>query len=442
MKNSFSGAMLFMAFAFFISCQSQKTIPAGRQSDWLLQCNHYLNDVIMVDIFSPPVASRIYAYSNVAAYEATVPGYKNYHSFSGKLNQLNLTIHPNKESVINYPLAGVIAFCDVAKKLVYSEEKLDALKKQYQDSATAIGLSKEVIDESTQWGDSVAKQIIAWSKQDMFSKTRSMPRYTLLNTPGAWVPTPPEYADAIEPNWGLIRPMTMDSANEFVPSAPVVFDSVKGSAFYALATQVMDTTKNMSEDQIALTKYWDDNALVQIADGHMMHYDKKTTPGGHWINIACLCCRTKNFDEIKTAQTMAATSIALFDAFISCWKEKYVVSTIRPVTFINKYIDRNWTPLLQTPPFPEYPSGHSTISASASTVLEFFTGENFSFTDSSQVEYNLPVRSFHSLDEASNEASISRVFGGIHFLPACVNGRTLGKQVGRHVIEKLLTASH
>ena len=129
-------------------------------------------------------------------------------------------------------------------------------------------------------------------------------------------------------------------------------------------------------------------------------------------------------------------SIGLMDAFICCWDEKYRSNRIRPETAIRNIIDQSWQPFLQTPPFPEYLSGHSTISASSSTILTHFFGDNFSYTDTIEVSFGLPARRFSSFKHAANEAAISRFYGGIHFMDAVDNGLEVGEKVGRRVIEK------
>ena len=143
---------------------------------------------------------------------------------------------------------------------------------------------------------------------------------------------------------------------------------------------------------------------------------------------------------MRTAESYAVVTISLFDAFISCWDEKYRSNLIRPETLINQHIDQNWTPLLQTPPFPEYTSGHSVISSAASIALTELYGDNFAFLDTSEEEYGLPARSFNSFIEASEEAAISRLYGGIHYMPAIDNGVTQGRALGRHLMGQIETS--
>jgi len=130
-------------------------------------------------------------------------------------------------------------------------------------------------------------------------------------------------------------------------------------------------------------------------------------------------------------------ALTLHDSFISCWNEKYTTNRVRPETVINRYIDEKWQPLLQTPPFPEYPSGHSVISTSSAQVLTCFFGDKFAFTDTVETYLGLPARVFSSFNEAAAEARISRLYGGIHFRDAIENGEDLGEEIGKLVIRKL-----
>jgi hypothetical protein len=171
--------------------------------------------------------------------------------------------------------------------------------------------------------------------------------------------------------------------------------------------------------------------------GHVMHATKKISPGGHWINIASQVLKKTNSDFVKTTQVYALLSIGLFEGFISCWDEKYRTNLIRPESIINEYIDQEWRPYIQTPPFPEYTSGHSVVSATSSTILTSVFGENFAFTDSTEVRFGLEARSFPSFKAAAEQASISRLFGGIHYRPAIENGAVQGKNIAEYILQKL-----
>lgn len=142
---------------------------------------------------------------------------------------------------------------------------------------------------------------------------------------------------------------------------------------------------------------------------------------------------------MRTAETYAMVSIALADGFISCWDEKYRSKLLRPETFINEHVDEDWVPLLQTPPFPEHTSGHSVISTAAGETLTKLYGDDFAYTDDVEVEYGLPKRSFGSFREAYQEAAISRLYGGIHYMPAIEYGVEQGKQVGGYILSNIET---
>jgi hypothetical protein len=157
------------------------------------------------------------------------------------------------------------------------------------------------------------------------------------------------------------------------------------------------------------------------------------------MEIARIACYKEDTDLLETSRVFALTSIALADGFISCWDEKYRSNLIRPETLINQHIDEEWQPLLQTPPFPEYTSGHSVISGAAGIMLTSIFGEPFHFLDSTENKYGLPTREFNSFNEASDEAAISRLYGGIHYMPAIENGITQGRALGRYVVGQLRT---
>jgi hypothetical protein len=213
----------------------------------------------------------------------------------------------------------------------------------------------------------------------------------------------------------------------------------KQSDFYQEVMEVYEVGRNLNEEQLEIAKFWDCNPYVSHHQGHVMFATKKITPGGHWIGITDITTRKAGADFAATVEAYTLVSIALIDAFISCWDEKYRSELIRPETVINKYIDEDWLPVLQTPPFPEYTSGHSVISSAAATVLTKLFGEPFHFEDTTELEFGLTSRSFESFFQASEEAAMSRLYGGIHYMPACQNGIVQGKAIGKFVITNLTT---
>ena len=316
---------------------------------------------------------------------------------------------------------------------------LKELEQEYLGKIKSIGIKRRIYKNSIEYGRKVANHIIEWSKDDGYIKRQSLPRYVLLEEPGKWVPTPPDYMPGIEPHWDTMRPLVIDSAAQFTPPPPTVFDTVPGSKFYEETMEVYEAVNNLDEEKVEIAKFWDCNPNISFTKGHVMFYHQQISPGGHWLEIASIATKKVDLDILQRSEVLSWTAIALYDAFISCWDEKYRSSLIRPETYIYRYIDPEWKPVLQTPAFPEYTSGHSVISASAATVLTQLLGDNFSFVDNSEVDYGLPERTFNSFYEASNEAAISRLYGGIHYRPAIDNGVKQGKDVGHYIIQNIRT---
>jgi hypothetical protein len=400
---------------------------------------HDVTSVIVYDIFSPPQASRVYAYSSVAAYEVLRQTDSSYKSLAGQV--AGLTPVPTREAGVEYalPLAGVHAMMTVATQLTFSRARMDTLRRAVDEEYRKSGLSSAVYDRSIAYGDTVAKHILAWASKDNYKEMRGMPKYTVTKEPGRWVPTPPAYMDAVEPNWGKLRPFLLDSASEYRPEPPIAFDPKKGSPFFAQVQEVHDVGVNLTEEQRAIAAFWDCNPYVMHVQGHTMFATKKVTPGGHWIGIVGIASRKVNANILKSADAYVRTSLALADGFLSVWEEKYQTNVIRPETMINSLIDEKWEPLLQTPPFPEYTSGHSVISTAAAKVLSEQYGDAFAFADSTEKEFGLPVRSFTSFQHAAEEAAISRLYGGIHYRRAITQGQAQGAKVGAHVVQRLIT---
>ncbi|MEM7657601.1 MAG: vanadium-dependent haloperoxidase [Bacteroidota bacterium] len=399
-----------------------------------------LTDIIVHDIFSPPQASRIYAYPNIAAYEVLAQGNPDYRSMAGQLHDLPPIPAYDTASQVNLPLAAIEAFTLVGKALIFSEEKMEAYRQELEEEYKALGVPSSVRKASKAYGLEVASHILAWSNTDNYKETRTFPQYSVTdNENGRWTPTPPDYMAAIEPHWNKIRPFIIDSATQFVPPPPTAYDLQKNSGFMDEVREVYEAVNNLDEERTDIAQFWDCNPYVSHHQGHVMFATKKITPGGHWMGITYIATQKAGVSFMETSNAYARASISLADAFISCWDEKYRSNLIRPETIINEHIDESWRPLLQTPPFPEYTSGHSVISSAAAITLTEVFGDSFDFVDSTEVEYGLPPRSFDSFLDASSEAAISRLYGGIHYMPAIVNGVEQGKKVGNYVVEHLET---
>ncbi|MEP7107139.1 MAG: vanadium-dependent haloperoxidase [Ferruginibacter sp.] len=405
---------------------------------WILHQNQdQLTQVIIYDVFTPPVASRIYVYSSLASYEAIRFSKKGTESIVEKLQGFGKMPQPEKGAAYNFTLAATKAFFTVVRNVkVFSVDSLN----DYEESVYAN--FRENLDDSTYqrsvtFGDSIGKVILARARTDGYLSSRGKPKHLGSNVPGKWRPTPPDYMDGVEWCWNSMKPMVLDSAAQFMLPGPPQYSTDTNSVFFKAVKEVYTINKNLTEEQRLVARYWDDNPFVIEHSGHMMFGNKKITPGGHWMGIAAIACKQSKADEVSTAETFALTSIALYDAFIACWDEKYRSNLVRPVTVINEQIEKGWTSYLQTPPFPEYPSGHSAITRSAATVLTKLYGNNFAFQDTSDLRYIGLQRHFNSFVEAANEASISRVYGGIHYRVSVDAGAEQGRKVGELTIKKL-----
>ena len=252
------------------------------------------------------------------------------------------------------------------------------------------------------------------------------------------MPTPPMYAQAIEPHWKEIRCLVMDSCGEFMPPRPPRYDvKDKNSNYWKEMMEVKTIGDSLSDEQKGIADFWDDNPFKLNVSGHVMFGTKKFSPGGHWMNIVGIAAQKAHADFSTTVAVYTETSIALFDAFISCWDEKYRSNEIRPETVINKYVNEEWHPYIQTPPFPSYTSGHATISAAAAEVMTSWFGDHLTFTDTSSLEFGIPSRRIESFRIAAKEAAMSRLYGGIHYRHDNDEGNKCGKMLGEFIVQKL-----
>ncbi len=422
-----------------LSCKKEKSIDVTTE-DYHASIDN-VTQIMIHDIFSPPVASRIYVYPNIAAYEVLTQKSKTYLTLQKQLNGLDSIPKLELNSGVNINLAALVAHMEVSKQLVFSEELVekfrDSLYKKWSDeNAKEFEVSKE-------YGLKVADRIKKWMGKDNYKQTRTLPKFSVFaNQPGRWQPTPPAYMDAVEPHWGEIRTLVLDSASQFKPIPALPFSLDKNSPFFKQVQEVYDISlamkkKGDSSEEIKMAQFWDCNPYVTVSQGHMTFAKKKITPGAHWMGIVKIASRKSKANFEKTVFAYTKTSIGIFEGFISCWEEKFRSNVVRPETIINQNIDENWKPLLQTPPFPEYTSGHSVVSTSSATILTSVFGENFGYTDDTELPYGLPSRSFKSFKDAAKEAAMSRFYGGIHYKAAIVNGVEQGKNVGDFINSKL-----
>jgi len=438
-----------MKYSFFtIALCAMAVVSCNRKSDYdavfknpnlYSRTVYQLNTVVMGNNFSPIVASRNYTYANVAAYQVIAGGYPDhYESLSGQLHDLKSTPAPEKDKPVDVEFAALLAFCKLGEAVTFPagsmQEYVDSLKKMAEDH----GMPEEIFNNSVAYADTVSAVIMAWSKGDHYLQTRGATEYTVMDSPGRWVPTPPAYSPAAEPHWREIRTMVLDSSNMFPVPLPYAFNiNDKKSDYYKQVMMSKNAIDSLTPEQAHIADFWDDNPFKLNVSGHLMFGTKKFSPPGHWMSIVGIAAQKANADFATTVTAFTVTAIALFDSFIQCWDIKYAFNTVRPETVINKYVDPNWRPHLQTPPFPEYTCGHSTGSAAAAEALTSVFGDNFNYTDTTELEFGIKSRSFKSFRDAAMENNWARFYGGIHFHHSCLVSTELGAKVGGLVVEKL-----
>jgi PAP2 superfamily len=378
--------------------------------------------------YSPPVASRAFAYLGVAAFEAVAAGHFRLSTLAGQLP--GLTALPARQKGRSYNeaviLHAALAACvgDFFSNTGPTGKRAISAVSAKLSAAIAQGVKPRTLKRSTEIGAAIASHVFNWSKTDGGADVQLMgfaSDYKVDAGAGHWKPTSSIRLQQLPllPKWGNNRSFANVASCSLPP--PPFYSEDKTSEFYKEALEVYDTVKKLTADQKLIARFWSDDPMLS------------PTPPGHWLFIALDILKTKNSSLADHVDVLARLGIAVSDAFVVCWKSKFDYDLLRPVTYIKKIIDKTWEPLLITPPFPEYPSGHSTQSGAAASVLTQFFGENFAFEDKTHVREKFEGRPFKSFWEAANEAGLSRLYGGIHFRAAVERGLDQGRCVGAAV---------
>lgn len=394
-------------------------------TDWF---DLYLHLVQTSPGFSPPVAARAFGYAGVTLYETVVPGFPGYQSLAGQLNGLDRLPRPVGNRTFDGPTAANAALAQMARKLFAhtSSENLAAIQalEEQWNNALLSGLEPATHARSVRYGQRMANAIFAWSKTDGGHEgyLRNFPAdYAPPAGLGMWLPTLPKEQPALQPTWGENRPFVLATGSSCSPAPPPAYSEAPGSAFFEEGLEVYTVAQQLTAEQEAIARFWSDDPGETV------------TPPGHSIAIATLVLQQENASLMVAAETYARVGIAVTDSFIGCWNAKYEYNLLRPVTYIRQLIDPEWMPLLNTPPFPEYPSGHSVQSAAVATVLAELFGDEYAFVDHTHDGRGLPARSFDSFAEFAEEAALSRLYGGIHFRRAIELGLAQGECIGAAV---------
>lgn len=442
MKGSYLSCLIDCGIAFVLSliacclwsCNS-KDYELRFDHNEIAQVIDEVTQVMVHDVTNPPLASRFYAYINLAGFEAISPVYPEGDIIFSSLRAYIRPERQIKAENVDFKLAAILSMLYTAKSLQPSGDNLSDYSKMVKQKALAQGISRKILSSTEAYSEAISKHILDFSKSDGYREISSLPRYEASGVKGDWYPTPPGYFSAVEPHFNTLRTFFLDSATHFSIESPILYEEEVESPFFLLVAEVYG--QSLTDEELNIAAFWDCNPFALDDNGHLLIGLKKISPAAHWMGIANIACKQVNTNFEKTLEINTVLALTLFDSFISCWDEKYRSNRIRPESAIRKLIDPSYRPFLQTPPFPEYPSGHSVISTASAEVLSRYFGNDFIYIDTVEVKYGLEPRRFTSFKQAAEEASISRLYGGIHFKDGITSGQALGEKIGLHVINKL-----
>ncbi|MEN9539242.1 MAG: hypothetical protein RLZZ126_1477 [Pseudomonadota bacterium] len=387
--------------------------------------------------FSPPVAARALAYMGIAFYESMVPGMPQHQSLAGQLNELSSLPWAQPDEPLHWPTVANAALATMARMMyptatAENKGRIDLLERslplKYGQDFDPATVSAETSNRSETFGKLMAMAVFTWARTDGGHQAwgplrRNQQNYVPPSGAGKWAATPPAFGPALLPWWGEVRPfalkpMAISAGAECAAPPPPPYSEDGGSAFYKDAQEVHRVSQQATQEQRQFALYWADDP------------GKTPTPAGHWAFIANDLLKTRKGSLAEAAELMARLNIAMADAFIAAWHTKYTLNVLRPVTYVQLAIDSNWVPgLMHTPPFPEYPSGHSVQSAAAAAVLAQAFGADTAFTDNTHNDRGWGPRSFRSFAAAAEEAALSRLYAGIHYRFGVMGGQVQGRCV-------------
>jgi len=376
--------------------------------------------------FTPPVASRALGYTGVALYEAVVPGMADLQSLAGQLTGLSSLPKPEAGQQYNWNVAANSAEALITKRLFGNAttaqrttiDSLEtALNQPYRGAAE--------FDRSVRFGQQVAQAVFDWSRTDGGHEgylSNQPANYVPPVGVGLWVPANSTTGRALQPTWGNNRLFVPADATLPMPALAYSYSTVAGTPYYMQVQELYNTSRTLTAAQRTIALYW--------ADG-----GSTISPPGHSLSITGIVLRSRNATLATAAEAYARVGIAVADAFVSCWKCKYQYNWQRPITAVQAMLDPTWQPLIATPPFPEFVSGHASQSGAAAQVLEDLFGAQTSFVDNTHQARGagFEPRPFANFAAFADEAAISRLYGGIHFRSANEVGLVEGRKVGRNV---------
>ena len=342
-------------------------------------------------------------------------------------------VPPNASPGASQRAAAVMAAYGTLVNL-YPAQKQDLDQKRDTSlDFIASGAAREnsvSIARGMEWGLTVAESMWQWRATDGF--TPAPPPFLGGTAVGEWRPTPPVFASGAVPQFAYMTPWVIQSPSQFRPAGPPALTGAQYAADLNESKLMGEATSlARTSDQTMLSQFW--------ASASSANYN--------WNQVALSLGAERHLTFSEQARLLALMNVAIADAGIACWEAKYHYVFWRPVTAVPlagtdgnpaTAAEPGWSPLLITPPFPEYPSGHSSVSGAAAAILASYFGENSSFsvpTDSSVPGLAGVVRTFSSFTAATDEVNNARVFGGIHFRTAVNDGRSLGTAIAGYVVQ-------
>ncbi len=435
-----AGAMAFgVPWATATSRNPSTGLTASHTPDAAVDWVQATYQAVLLENLTPPAAARVYGYVSIAMYEALVAGMPARRSLGGQLTDMPLPPHPLHLGEIDWPTAVSAAVLPVLRAVLpfrgqTTRGHVDSTYAAQVQARRQAGVSPRRMDASLAHGKNVGDALVRWISTDGHAGTVGRAYTPPAGQPHLWESTPPNYRPAIEPHWSQVRPLALRSADEVEPAPHLPFSTDPGSAFYAEAMVTYNQSKANTDEHKAIAQFWTDNP-----GSFTPPFGRPTgLPSGHWMLITTQVAQQHRFDLARTVEAVAWLGVALFDAFLNCWTWKYRFNLLRPVTYVNRYIDPGWTTFVNSPQFPEHTSGHSVASRAASGVLTALLGP-LAFVDNSHAVRGMAPRSFSSFEAAADEAAQSRIYGGIHFPTGIEVGKTCGDEIAALLVARLRT---
>lgn len=386
---------------------------------------------------SPPVASRALAYLGLTLYESVVAGMPDHRSLTGQLNELQSLPWAQPDEALHWPTVAHSAMAAMTRMMFPHASAENRARIDLLERSLPLKLARDFDPQrvgadmrtrSETFGKLMAMAIMTWARTDGGHEAwgplrRHQANYVPPSGAGQWTPTAPAFGAPLLPWWGGVRPFALNSAGTCPAPTPPAFEERASSVFQRETEEVLRLSQAATQEQRQISLYWADDPL------------KTPTPAGHWGFIATDQLRQTQASLARAARVYARLHLALADAFIASWETKYSVNRMRPVTAVQLTLDSQWVPsLMHTPPFPEYPSGHSVLSSAAAAVLEHEFGTRTRFTDNTHNDRGWGPRSFASFRAAADEAAVSRLYAGIHFRSGVEGGKVQGRCVAERAL--------